>query len=636
MDSTVGADVGGTFTDMVAFDGEHLRGWKTPTTAPQSDGVVTGLSSCRITPETVFLHGTTVATNALLEGKGARVCLITTPGFKDVVEIGRQKRPSLYDGAVDRPDPLVERGSRIGYDNAHAVVEAVRRSNPESIAVTLLNSYLDATAELELARILTEAFPGIPISIGSVVSPGFREYERTATTVLNAYLTPVTSRYLEQLKHQVPVSRADVMTSAGGLLPFSAATEVVGQLTLSGPAAGVVAADALKIHHRLDSAVSFDMGGTSTDVCRIGPDGVVLAPQQMLEGRVNRVPSMPINTVGAGGGSIGWRDQGGALRVGPHSAGADPGPACYGKGGTEPTVTDANLALGYIPSSATFAGDLKMSRTLALAALSNLGDSLGLSALDTARGIIEVVDAHMERAIRSVSVEEGFDPRESSLIAFGGAGGLHAVRLARSLGMRSVLIPPFSGVFSAVGLLLSKPRIETMATILSTDPSDAGVLVERLAARALSRYEEMFREPPLEVAPFVDARYVGQSHEVMVPFREGQVSEDFRMEHRRRFGFALDGVAVELVNGRVVATGEPPLTWAALAEIRVAGPPIGKPIEILGVGETVVGTLWRRETLPAGHEMEGPAIVVDNESSTLLEAGDHALVTADGSLEITW
>lgn len=636
MDTTIGADVGGTFTDMVAFDGRRLRGWKTPTTSPQSEGVSLGLASCQANRGTVFLHGTTVATNALLEEKGAQVCLITTPGFEDVVEIGRQKRPSLYDGAVDRPDPLVARSDRVGYEDTHEVIGAVRRANPEAIAIALLDSYRDDNEEREIGRILSEAFPGIPISRASRVSPGFREYERTATTVLNAYLTPVTARYLRQLGDQIPVDRANVMTSAGGLLPFDAAPQVVGQLTLSGPAAGVVAAAKLKEHHHLESAISFDMGGTSTDVCRIGPNGVVLAPQQLLAGRVNRVPSMPINTVGAGGGSIAWRDPGGALRVGPRSAGADPGPACYGKGGLEPTVTDANLALGYITAAATFAGDLRMSLNLATQALATLGKSLGLSPLDTARGIIEVVDAHMERAIRSVSVEEGFDPRQSSLIAFGGAGGLHAVRLARSLGMKSVLIPPFSGVFSAVGLLLSRPRIEMMATILSSDPEHAAAVVERLSGEARERYGDLFGSAPTEVTGFVDARYVGQSHEVLLPFQPDRVSDDFRSEHQQRFGFVLDDVAVELVNGRAVASGDPPLTWDVLAEKESKGPPDGSPIELVLDGMPASGMLWRRESLPAGYEIQGPALVVDDASSTLLEGRDRAVVAGDGSLEITW
>lgn len=636
MPVVAGVDVGGTFTDVVFYDGESVRSAKTLTTSPQSTGVLAALRQFDAGAADSFLHGTTAATNALLEGKGGRVALVTTPGFEDVIEIGRQSRPSLYDLTADRPEPLVERHSRIGHEDIESTLRAIAGVGPDAVAVALLGSYRDPGPEEALADDIRSAFPGMRVVTSTEVSPGFREYERIATTAIDAYLAPVVGSYLEDLERSVSIPSASVMTSSGGLATFAGACRRVGQLTLSGPAAGVVAADALRNARGIESIITFDMGGTSTDVARVGPEGVVLHQMQLIGGRVNRVPSMPIHTVGAGGGSIGWRDPGGALRVGPVSAGAEPGPASYGRGGVAATVTDANVFLGLIPDLSSVATDFRLDRGLAEKALASLGGAVGLSTHETALGILEVVDAHMSRALRRVSIEEGFDPRDSSLVAFGGAGGLHATRLARDLEMRSVLVPPHTGAFSALGLLMARPRVEQSRTILvpavSDEVVDAGADVVR---RATVTYLESHGSRPDEVEIFVDARYASQAHELTIPYRAGHVREDFEEVHRARYGFDIASSEVEVVNIRGVAAGPSPLTWDAIEHAEVAEiPPMST--EIWLGGSPVQAMVHHRAGLGAGTRVEGPAIVVDGTSTVLVGSGERAVVHEDGALEIGW
>ncbi len=623
----VGVDVGGTFTDFAIFDDGVIRSFKVPTSQPQSQAIIEAVEAFR-PDEFAFVHGTTAATNSLLELTGARTVLVTDVGFEDLVEIGRQKRVSLYDLSVDRPPPLVSSESRVGHTDQASTIRRLRELCAESIAISFLGSFADSSEETELLDALTKAFPDIPISIGSKVSPGFREYERTETTVINAYLAPSVATYLSLLGSSVGASSSHVMTSSGGLVPFGSAAALVGELTLSGPAGGVVASDALRRSHGLDSVITFDMGGTSTDVSRIGPEGIEVGSDQIIGGRVNRVPSIAIHTVGAGGGSIAWVDTGGALRVGPRSAGAEPGPAAYGLGGVEPTVTDANLHLGYIPE-AGIAGGLTLERAMASAVLRDLGRRLGLSTDEVATGILQIVDAHMERALRKVSIEEGFDPSASSLVAYGGAGGLHATRLARNLNMRSVLIPPHTGVFSALGLLMASPRVEMLETQLrSADLVDAS----QVAAIRMSvgdRFRGVFGRDADDVLLFADARYQSQSHELAIPYREGRLSEDFEIEHELRFGFRLDGVPVEMVNLRSVASGTPDLTWSELQEPESMDQLTD---ESLSGGTDVVA----RKSLAPGFEVDGPLLIVDATATVLLNSGEHLEVLTDSTLEITW
>jgi N-methylhydantoinase A len=619
----IGVDVGGTFTDVaVSVDG-LVHGFKVPTTIEQSDGVA-GALDWRV--DDLFLHGTTTATNALLEERGARVALVTGSGFEDLVEIARQDRPSLYDPGVDRPHPLVARTARVGHDgDTAATLHRLAGIEPEVVVVGMVEGYLDPGAELALAASITKA-TGVPVVASSQVSPEFREYERIATAVLSGYLTPSVAGYLSTLGERLAVSRRLVMTSAGGLLPFGQGADNAARLVLSGPAGGVVAAAALGSHHGHDSVISLDMGGTSTDVCRITGGVAAVGAGHRVAGRVNRVPSVPVRTIGAGGGSIAWLDPGGALRVGPRSAGAVPGPAAYGQGGLVPTVTDANVMLGNIPSDLALAGLLPLHVGLAGEAIARLARSAGMTTEATALGILEIVDSHMEHALRAVSVEEGADPRDAVLVAFGGAGGLHAGRLARSLQIPKVLVPPLSGVFSAVGLLLAPPRADAARTVMTPegDPALAGHAAE-VVAEAETRFGGLFGTRPMDRVVRFDCRYRGQSHELEIEADPewSSMRASFEAAHLRHFGFTRPGEPIEVVNVRAVAAGKPPLTWEQVTPRLPEGPPRG--------GD---GT-WLRGSLPAGFETTGPSVIVEDSSAVLLEPGDRLLVLADGTLEIT-
>ena len=398
---------------------------------------------------------------------------------------------------------------------------ALAESEVDAAVVGFLDSYLHPAIEAELALHLA-AGSGLTVLSAAAVSPEFREYERIATAVLSAYLTPAVAGYLSRLGASLPVARALVMTSAGGLLPFSQGAEQAVRLVLSGPAGGVVAAAALGAHHGHHEVLSFDMGGTSTDVCRISGGIPAAGSGHRVAGRVARVPSVPVRTIGAGGGSVGWIDRGGALRVGPRSAGADPGPAAYGRGGVEPTVTDANLVAGHIPADLALGGSLALEVGLARSAVTALGEAAGLSMDPCAAGMLEIVDSHMEHALRAVSVEEGSDPRQSVLVAFGGAGGLHAGRLAARLGITRVLVPPLSGIFSAVGLLMSPPRADDARTVLLDEGDNRlGPEVEARRAAAEDRFETVFGSRPASVEVTFDCRYRGQSHELEVAASPG-------------------------------------------------------------------------------------------------------------------
>lgn len=609
MASIIGVDVGGTFTDVVFLRDGELADVKVATTPDQADGVATAVADVS---GDVFLHGTTAATNTLLEETGAEVALLTDIGYEDLIEIGRQERPSLYDASVDRPRPLVPRHRR--FSSVGDVTGA------EIVAVALLESYRDGSRERALAEELS-----LPTVLSSVVSPEFREYERFATTVLSAYLTPSVSRYLSSLDDRLDIPSRLVMTSAGGLVPFAEAADVASRLVLSGPAGGAVAAAAVGNQHGHDSVISFDMGGTSTDVCRISSGELSVGTGHLVAGRVNRVPSVPIQTIGAGGGSVGWVDEGGALRVGPRSAGAVPGPAVYGQGGKDLTVTDANVLAGHIPPGLALGGEVRLDVAAGRRAAESLA---GRAALDVERvvsGVLEVVDAHMERALRAVSVEEGSDPRESVLVAFGGAGGLHACRLAKRLRITRVLVPPHSGVFSALGLLLATPRTDAARTVMLDEGDNRlAALVTEVGAAAESSFVSMFDRKPDAVAFTADMRYVGQSHELEVRAEGGweSLGRRFHDTHLERFGFDRPGEAIEVVNLRAVATGSPPITWNDLPELSATG----DPVEHDGV--------WQRDSLPAGYEVEGPAVIVEDNSATLLEKGDRLGVLSDGTMEI--
>ena len=548
----VGVDTGGTFTDLVTDDGLVRKLPSTP--ADPSRAVV---DSCRDLGPAVLAHGTTVATNALLERRLGRVALVTTTGFADVIEIARQARPSLYDPHVDRPAPLVPRDLR--FEVAGRLDASGRELEPfdgvvpdvgavDTVAVCLLHADLSSAHERAVADVLRSR--GYDVVCSHEVSPEFREYERIVTTTADAALRRVCAPYLRGLS---PL--ADdvlVMTSAGGLVPLDEAEVHPARLLLSGPAGGVRAAAAVAAACGFTDAVAFDMGGTSTDVCLVHSGVPAPTTTRRVAGLPVRLPSLAIHTIGAGGGSIARLDPGGALVVGPESAGAEPGPACYGRGGRAPTVTDADVVLGRIPGTQELPGLGRLDVEAARRALDDAGV--------TADGVVAVVDAAMARAVRVVTVEQGVDPRDLALIAFGGAGPLHACAVADELGMRTVVVPARAGVFSALGILCAPEQrelVESWPTPASRDGLAAAraSLVERATALL----------PGGQVDEWLDCRYVGQSHELTVP----DVA-DFPAIHEQRNGYARPGVAIEIVALRARVTCAAPLAVTDLPEVRRA------------------------------------------------------------------
>jgi N-methylhydantoinase A/oxoprolinase/acetone carboxylase beta subunit len=565
----VGVDTGGTFTDVVADDGRVV---KTPSTPREPDVAVrAGIDRLAAGSRPALLaHGTTVATNALLERAGGRVALVTTTGFADEIEIARQARPSLYDPFVDRPAPLVARADRLEVDGRldargvevvpldPAKVPAVPEG-VDAVAVCLLHADLSDVHEEAVRDALTAR--GLDVSCSHEVSPEFREYERAVTTVANAMLRPPCRPYL--LRIEGLAGAVFVMTSSGGLVPVSVAAELPVALLLSGPAGGVRAAATVAETAGFPDAVSFDMGGTSTDVCLVRGGVPEPSPVHEVAGFPIRFPALDILTIGAGGGSIARLDPGGALAVGPRSAGSIPGPACYGLGGTEPTVTDADLVLGRIPAGTELPGLGALDVDGARAAI----DRAGL----TAEGIVRVVDANMERAVRVVTVERGVDPRDLALVAFGGAGPLHACAVADALGMPAVLVPPRAGVLSALGLVSAPPQRELVRSWPAPGDHNGLEAARAELARDVAALEGL-EAGAAEVETFVDCRYRGQSHELTV----GAVG-DFPAEHARRNGYARDGLPIEVVALRARARGDAPLDPSELPawpRERVVGPAV--------------------------------------------------------------
>ncbi len=572
----IGADTGGTFSDLVDDTGAVTKVLSTPDAPDEAVRVgiarLLGAAGRDGQRPALLAHGTTVATNAVLEGRLAAVALVTNDGLTDVIEIGRQDRPSLYDQGADRPVALVPRERRLGVSGRLAAdgtelepvdVGALPDLPPgtEVVAVCLLHADLDPVHE----RVVAEAYRarGVDVVASHEVSPEFREFERTVTTVVDAGLRPRCRDYLLRLGDLA--DDVSVMTSAGGLLDAAVAADLPAALLLSGPAGGVRAGAAAAVANGFPDAVTFDMGGTSTDVCLVRDGRPALATTRHVGGYPVRFPSLDIHTIGAGGGSIARIDAGGALVVGPASAGADPGPACYGRGGTEPTVTDANLVAGRIPPGASF-GTLALDVDAARAALSRLdAPGLGDAPEAIAEGVLRVVDANMERALRAVSVERGVDPAGLALVAFGGAGALHACSLAEATGMPAVVVPARAGVLSAVGLLTAPPLREVVRSRARPgDVDDLPAVSAELAEEARALLAGPGAAVSVEV--LVDCRYAGQSHELVVPVGEGATGwrDAFHAEHEARNGFARPDAAVEVTAVRARATRPPALDPADL------------------------------------------------------------------------
>jgi N-methylhydantoinase A len=674
----IGVDSGGTFTDICLFDeaSGHIAVWKVSSTpADPSLAVATGVAEglARIAASagevSYFGHGTTVATNALIQHRGARIGLITSAGFRDLLEIGRQKRPELYDFQADKPPALVERRlrldvpERLRHDGGvetpldegavRAAVRALREAEVAGVAICFLYSFLDAGHEGAARRIAAEEFPDAFICASHEVAPEFREYERPSTTVVNAYLGPVMAFYIrgvaDRLREIGIRPKPHLTQSNGGVIGFDTAARLPVRTILSGPSTGVVGARVTAGLSGFDDIITFDMGGTSTDVALIRGGEARLAREAVVHGYPIKAPMLDIHTVGAGGGSIAHIDSGGLLKVGPRSAGADPGPACYGRGNGEPTVTDANIVLQTLNPTELLGGRMTMRPELARTALDRLAATLGMRAMDAAQGVVSVVTANMARAIRVISVQRGHDPRDYTLVAFGGAGPLHAARLAAELEIRRVLVPRNPGILCAMGLLLADLRTDFAATRLL--PLSSAIIddVEGIVARLRRRCELWFGEEGIapasrRIAFTVDMRYAGQNYELSVPLPGGAVNTaaidalaaGFAAAHQQLYGFVAEEDPIQLVTFRAEAMGIVPK-----AELR-PGPDCGPdPGRALGgrrevwlreAGGFVSCPLYDRDRLAAGNRIEGPAIVEQMDATAFLPPG--AVATVDSYLSL--
>ncbi len=650
----IAIDTGGTFTDCVWVERGQVRMLKVfskPADPSQAivEAIVKVTEKIGQPKSIVLLHGTTVGTNTLLQRKGARVALVTTSGFEDAIEIGRQARPKLYDFFFDRVEPLVPADLRFGVDERTAsdgevlqtpseldlqsLSDKLQQKRPEAIAISLLFSFANPKNENAVAHALEKL--GLPLSVSHQIFPEFREYERTSTVVVNAYLQPIMQRYLENLDRRAG-SRIFVMQSSGGITALNSAVREPARTVLSGPAGGVVGAAALARRSGLKRIISFDMGGTSTDVALV--DGEARASNQAeIAGFPIGVPMLDIHTVGAGGGSLARFDAGGALRVGPESAGADPGPICYGRG-TRPTVTDANLLLGRLQPQRFLGGDftLDLERTRRLVAewLKRNGSRLALEQF--AAGIIQVVNATMEKAIRVVSIERGYDPREFALVAFGGAGGLHACELAEALGIPRVIIPALPGALSAFGILVSDVVKDYSRTVLWQVGEKLPIeRMEREFATLRRRAEADFRnekwEGTIHHQRSVDVRYRGQGYELNVPYTRN-VLLDFRSEHQRRYGYNYPAREVELVTLRLRALQHSSIdkgsTPGHVGTGAPARPGRAKPGKIVTdrarvsfSGKKLVAAIHSRDSLTVGKKYLGPAVVTEYSATTVIPPG---------------
>jgi len=657
----VGVDVGGTFTDVVVVTDEGLSVHKEPTSTPQHEAVVAGLEAGPDAPGAPVVHGTTAATNALLERHGARTALVTTAGFADVLAIGRQDRPALYDLQPSRPPPLVPAERRhevperldaegtvltpLDEDAVRRLADTLAEQDVESVALVFLFSYQNPAHEKRAAALLRDALPDVPITRSSALLPEYREYERTATTVVNAYVRPQVARYLERLDTALAERPIRMMQSNGGTIGLDTAAEEPARLALSGPAGGVVGA--LGVARRAlgpdaPRIMTLDMGGTSADVALC--DGAVpRTTEHTIAGLPLRLPATDIHTVGAGGGSIARVDSGGSLRVGPESAGAEPGPVCYGRGGTAPTVTDAHLVLGRLAAEHVLGGDapLDMAPEAAHEAVAALGWEAGLSAEAAALGVLQVANATMERALRRVSVERGHDPRDYTLVPFGGAGPLHVAALAEALDVRRVLVPPTPGVLSALGLLMADVAYDTAravlrrAAALADDPSPLTDAHEA-AARDVRAVLSPHGAPHLDVE--LDLRYEGQSYELSVPIATPMTREHvadavdaFHREHRTRYGHARPDAPVEVVSLRVrgrVPTSSPSLPRESETDAPLAEAQLGtRPVWFDAEGPTPTPT-YARADLHHGHTVDGPAVLHQYDSTVVVPPGWRARVDA--------
>ncbi|MFB9950546.1 hydantoinase/oxoprolinase family protein [Rhizobium puerariae] len=672
----VGCDVGGTFTDFCAREmtsGRTVIHKRPSTPDDPSRAVLHGLRELAerhsIDPSAIgrFAHGTTVATNALLQRKGAKVAVITTRGFRDLLEIGRQARPLIYDLQTDAPAPLAGRQYRLEVDERigatgevirpltdseiASVIEAIRaRPEIEAVAICLIFSFLNPTHEKRLAAALREAMPNLFVSTSAEVQPEFREFERFSTTLINAFLQPEVSSYMARLEAEVktvaPKAEFGIFQSSGGLMSVERAREFPVRTALSGPAAGAVGAAGSGASSGISDVITLDIGGTSTDVCLIRESKTTLASVRDISGFRIRLPMVDIHTVGAGGGSIAQIGADGLMKVGPESAGAVPGPACYAKGGTLPTVSDANVLLGRLPIQLA-GGGLTIDRTLAVKAIAPLAGRLGVSLEEAALGIVGIATANMTRAIRVVSIEKGYDPRRFTLMPFGGAGGLHAADVARSLGMTRIIVPRAPGILCAEGLILADLQedfvVNCRTLVRKENMATLEIEVAALVARAQAWLEhEADSSAAQHMTLSFDMRYFGQNYELSVEAASGATSvacpdaemlkEAFLAEYRRSYGDCDPDGIVETVNIRLRAT-------AQLAQQEAKNTPDASAAEAfdhLDVWFDKAGPvetpMYARSALPVGTIISGPAIITQFDSTTVVPPG--AEIRVDDALNM--
>ncbi len=663
----IGVDIGGTFTDLVALD-ETTGAVVTTKALSTPRDLLEGVLRCvdqarvRLADCRFVIHGTTIGINALIEHKGARTGLITTEGFRDVLEIGRGNFLKMYDVLYRRPEPLVPRGrSRevperltatgdvlVPLDEValRAACCALLADGVESVAIVFLFSYRDPTHEQRAARIVASEMPGVSVSASHRITQEWREYERTSTTVVNAYVQPIMDRYLgafgKGLAGRGFQGQLLVTQSNGGAFSLDAARSKPVHTIESGPAAGVTGSASLSRILGADRLISFDMGGT-TAKCAIVEHGLVQTTDEYhIDGRPLRIPVIDITEVSAGGGTIAWIDAGGALALGPHSAGADPGPVSYARGGHEPTVTDANLVLGRIDAARFLGGTMPLDLAGAVRAIDEkIGATLGLTRAAAAAGVVRLADVKMALAVRSITTERGLDPREHTLLAYGGGGPLHAVAIARELGIPRVVVPPSPSTFSAWGMLATDLRHDLVRTVLvPLDQTDAGW--------AEGRYEEMQREiatilpgagtPVLRRA--VDLRYLGQEHTVTIALATlddwKQLRARFDTAHERAYGYAAREVDVQLLNLRLAVVFPLEPLRLATVERRTNGTP---PFETRKIYSTLAGDdlehrVYQREALRAGDQVDGPAAIEEPGTTTIIAAADTLSIEEHGCLVI--
>jgi N-methylhydantoinase A len=666
----LGVDVGGTFTDAVLLDERSvIHTAKVPSTpADESLGVLQAVAlvlaraGAQAREVRRFAHGMTVATNALLEGRTARTALLATAGFTDVIELARQNRAHLYRLCESAPAPLVDAQLRFGVPErmgphgplleldpaaARELIEQLAEAAPEAVAVSLLHSYADPAHERMLGALIAELLPDVHVSLSCELVGTFREYERTATTALDAALSPLLSSYLRRLAEQSRehgLCESQIMQSCGGLTEPEHAAAHAALTVLSGPAGGVGGALALSALAGERQVLCFDMGGTSCDVCVIEDGHVRETAERSIAGRPLSLPALDIHTVGAGGGSIAWRDAGGALRVGPTSAGATPGPACYGLGGEQPTVTDANLLLGRLLEDSPLAGGLSLDRHAAERAISRLASELGLELVACAEGIVRVAEAEMLGALRVMSVERGIDPRGFALMPFGGAGPLHAAALARELGISRVLCPRASGVLCALGLAAAAPRRDVARTVMLGGAGAPALSAQRLGDERdalVAQASAALGEEPARVRVRYELRYSGQSFELAVE-EELQLRADaqrldpdalrasFAQAHELRYGYRDEEAAVELVNIRVCAWGREP---ELRPHVGAGTAPLSDVRAVVFDGHPTPTRILRGELSP-GTALAGPMVCALAQATLVLPAGWSGTVDEHGTIHL--